>query len=353
MSPIRVGVVGYGRMGRLRASYLQQMPEFELSGVCEIELAGDEMLSCPVYEDYRELVEADVDAVFTCTPNFLNAEVTHAALESGKHVFCEKPPARNVSEMKTVVECETRHPHLKLKFGFNHRYHDAVQEAKALVDSGRLGKILWLRGVYGKSGGPGFEASWRNQRELSGGGILLDQGIHMLDLFRLFAGEFHEVKSFITSAFWEVDVEDNAFAMMKNDAGKVAVLHSSATHWKHNFTLDVYLSDGYVQINGILAQSRSYGRESLVTASRGFTQSHSQFAFGNPREEVTFYDHDASWQRELEEFAAAIIENRPIEVGTSDDALKALDLVERIYQADSSWSRESNVATRQGEKAEA
>ena len=349
MSPIRVGVVGYGRMGRLRASYVRQMAEFELGGVCEVKLADDETLDCPLYEDYRDLVDADVDAIFTCTPNFLNAEVTMAALESGKHVFCEKPPARSVRELRKVVQCEKRHPELKLKFGFNHRYHDAVQEAKALIDSGRLGEILWLRGVYGKSGGPGFEKSWRNQRELSGGGILLDQGIHMLDLFRCFAGEFHEVKSFITSAFWDVDVEDNAFAMMRNDAGKVAVLHSSATHWKHNFSLDVFLSDGYVQINGILTESRSYGRETLVTASRGFTRSHAQFGFGNPREEVTFYDHDSSWQRELEEFAAAITGHRPIEIGTSEDALRTLELVERIYRADPSWSQQPDVAaTRRG-----
>lgn len=334
MRPIRVGVVGYGRMGKLRASVLRSLSQFELVAVCEPDRSSVAGLECDVHDDYAALLNTDVDAVFVCTPNFLNAEITIAALERGKHVFCEKPPARNSDEMRNVIEVETRHPELTLKFGFNHRYHDAVQEAKALIDSGRLGKILWLRGVYGKSGGIGFEEGWRNKRDLSGGGILLDQGIHMLDLFRCFAGEFDEVKSFITNSFWDIEVEDNAFALLKNREGQVAMLHSSATHWTHHFGLDIYLTDGYVQIKGILTQSRSYGRETLVTATRGFTQTSAQFAFGSPREEVTYFDTDFSWQRELEEFASAILEGTPVGVGTSVDALRTLELVERIYQAD-------------------
>lgn len=332
-------------MGQLRASVLQELSQFELAGVCDVDPERMRNIDSPLYEDYRELLRTSVDAVFVCTPNFLNAEVTIAALEHGKHVFCEKPPARNSQELRRVIATAERHPGAHLKFGFNHRYHDAVQEAKALIESGRLGRILWLRGVYGKSGGVDFEKNWRNRRELSGGGILLDQGIHMLDLFRCFAGEFEEVKSVITNSFWDIDVEDNAFALLKNRSGQVAMLHSSATHWKHSFCLDVYLTEGYLQINGILTQSRSYGRETLVTASRGFSRTGSQFGFGTPREEVTYFDHDLSWQRELEEFASAITESAPVSIGTPDDALRTLELVEKIYRADPSWDVRQSVAT--------
>ena len=336
MSEIRIGIVGFGRMGRLRAQVLSGLSPFRLMGVCDIEPGLPDNPEVPVYRDYRALLGSDIDAVIVSTPNHMNAEVTLAALDQGKHVFCEKPPARSAEEMRRVLEAERRHPALRLKYGFNHRYHEAVQEAGARIASGRYGRLLWMRGVYGKSGGPGFQENWRNQRDYSGGGILIDQGIHMLDLFRLFAGDFVEARSFIQTAYWDIEVEDNAFVLLRSAAGPVAMLHSSATHWKHQFSLDIYLSEGYVQIDGILTQSRSYGRETLICASRNFAER--RFSTGSPREEVTYFDQDASWLLELEDFARAIQEGRPITIGNSTEALRTLELVEMIYRSDPSWS---------------
>lgn len=334
--PIRVGIVGFGRMGRVRKAAIEESRALSLRVVCDPVAAEDLPRGCRLERDYRAVLDSgDVDAVFICTPNHVTSEVVVAALEAGKHVLCEKPPGRTPEDVRRIIEAEARRPKLKLKFGFNHRYHDAVREAAAIVEGGRLGRLLWMRGVYGKSGGTDFEKSWRSRRQTAGGGILLDQGIHMLDLFRLFAGEFDEVKSFVTRSYWPIDVEDNAFALLRNAHNQVAMLHSSSTQWKHVFSLEIFLSEGYVTISGILSGTRSYGRETLVVARK--QPEHESFALGNPREEITYFDRDLSWQREVTEFSECILTDTPVRVGSSRDALQVMDLVYRIYRNDASW----------------
>jgi predicted dehydrogenase len=157
----------------------------------------------------------------------------------------------------------------------------------------------------------------------------------MLDLFRLFAGEFDEVKSLVTRSYWPIDVEDNAFVLLRNTKGQVAMLHSSSTQWKHVFSLEIFLSEGYIAINGILSGTRSYGRETLIIARKQLE--HESFAPGNPREEITYFDRDLSWQREVTEFGECILSDTPVRVGSSRDALQVMDLVYRIYRSDASW----------------
>lgn len=332
---IRVGVIGFGKMGRLRSELVRRHPALELVAVSDVKAPAPDLLEPSVrfVPRYEDVLALDVDAVIVCTSNDWNAPITVAALKAGKHVFCEKPPARTTDELRAILDLERAHPELKLKFGFNHRYHDGVMECKALIDSGQLGTLLWARGIYGKAGGTGYESNWRNQKHISGGGILIDQGIHMVDLLRFFCGEFAEVKSLVANRFWKCDVEDNAFALMRGASGQIAMLHSSATHWKQQFSLELYLEHGYAIINGILSQSRGYGRESLIVARRDDPAK----AAPMPREEITYFDQDHSWQREIDEFADAILRNHPIKTGHSTDAWKTLELIENIYKADPSW----------------
>jgi predicted dehydrogenase len=152
------------------------------------------------FSHYRQLLEEPLDVLFVSLPNYLAAEVTMAGLQRGLHVFCEKPPGRNVQDIERVMEAEKRHPGLLLKYGFNHRYHDSVREALRIVQSKELGEVVNLRGVYGKSKIIPFSGGWRAERKYAGGGILLNQGIHMVDLMRLFCGEFVEVKSFVSNS---------------------------------------------------------------------------------------------------------------------------------------------------------
>lgn len=331
---LKAGIVGYGYMGKIRKTVIEEHPELELSGICDANLALTESdLRCRIHKEYQDLVKSDIDIVFVCTPNAYSPEIIIHSLNNGKHVFCEKPPGLTVDDIRRIIETEDATKPLKLMFGFNHRYHPGVNEAKVLVDSGRFGKIISLRGVYGKSGGREFEKSWRNQRKISGGGILLDQGIHMLDLFRLFCGDFQEVKGFATTSYWNIgQLEDNAFAMMRNEQGQVAMLHSSATLWKHTFRLEVFLENGYFVISGLLSKTGSYGRETLVVGKRQFEDE--TFAVGNPREEVTYFDRDISWISEVNDFVDCIINDKPITNSSSDDALKVMELIDRIYKDD-------------------
>ncbi len=253
---LRVGIAGYGVVGKRRRQFIDPHPALRTVAVCDRAFEGDGRFDDGVAygSHYRNLLDEGLDALFVCMSNDMAAEVTMAGLEAGLHVFCEKPPGRDVAEIAAVIECERNHPGRLLKYGFNHRYHDSVREALRIVESGEMGRVVNLRGIYGKSQMITFgqNSDWRTKRELAGGGILLDQGIHMVDLLRLFGGEFTEVHSFVSNDFWGHDVEDNAYAMMRTDDGVVAMLHSSATQWRHRFSLEITLERGMLIMSGIL-----------------------------------------------------------------------------------------------------
>lgn len=339
---LRVGIAGYGIVGRRRRSFIDAHPNLRTVAVCDRTLPGEGTFDDGVrhYTDFRRLLEMEagkLDCLFVCLSNDVNPEATIGGLERGLHVFCEKPPGRDVADIARVIDVERRRPDVRLKYGFNHRYHDSVRDALALVQSGELGRVINLRGVYGKSQLITFgQTTWRTERVLAGGGVLLDQGIHMVDLLRLFAGEFDEVHSFISNDFWKHDVEDNAYALMRAANGTVAMLHSSATQWRHRFHLDISLARGSITLSGILSGSKSYGAETMTVAWAAGEN-------GDPREQTTRYNQDPSWADEIAEFAEAITAGKPIVNGSSDDALKTMQLVYRIYAADPDWRRRWNL----------
>lgn len=332
---LRVGIAGYGVVGQRRRQIVDQHPEMVTVAVCDQRLETEGTFPDGVrhYTHYRRLLEEELDVLLVCLTNDVAAEVTIAGLERGLHVFCEKPPGRDLSDIAAVVRCEKRHPGLKLKYGFNHRYHESVRDALALVQSGELGRVLNLRGVYGKSTIIDFRSPshWRTKRAVAGGGILLDQGIHMVDLIRLFGGEFDDVHAIVSNDFWNHDVEDNAYALMRSKSGVVAMLHSSATQWRHRFNLEITLSKGTIILSGILSGSKSYGAETMTVS-----WAHPEDA-GDPKEQTTRYTHDPSWADEIAEFAEAVLRDGPIVNGSSDEALRTMHMVYRIYCADQSW----------------
>lgn len=330
---MRVGIAGYGVVGQRRRQFIRITDGLEIVAVCDRKFDRDETFDDGVqhFTHYKRLLEEDLDVLFVCLSNDMAAEVTIAGLKAGLHVFCEKPPGRTVGEILRVIDCERQFPNQKLKYGFNHRYHDSVQDALALIKTDELGHLIDLRGVYGKSQIISFESDWRTQRAVAGGGILLDQGIHMVDLLRLFAGEFTEYHSVISNSYWNHDVEDNAYALMQTADGVVAMLHSSATQWRHRFHLEMSFDRGTIILAGILSGSKSYGSETLTVSRRG------DHDYGNPQERMTTYNQDLSWQREISEFANAIIDGGDILNGSSQDALETMQTVYRIYCADSNW----------------
>lgn len=330
-SRLRAGIVGYGYMGQIRHRNIQDHPDLDLVGASDPG-AEDKLrrAGVPIFGSYQELIDQALDVVFVCTPNNLTPDVAVYALERGRHVFCEKPPGRSLGDIQRIVAAEQSHPEARLIFGFNHRHHPGIVDAKSILDSGSLGEILTLRGVYGKSGGTDFERSWRNDPAIGGGGILLDQGIHMLDLFRLFCGDFDEVVAMRSVAHWNIPFEDNAVVMLRSRAGQLATLHSTATSWKHIFRLEIGLEKGYVIVSGLLSKTGSYGRETLVVGRR--PQAGERVALGNPREETVYYDVDPSWDVEVAHFVDCIRTGAAVAQGTSLDALRVMEIVDRAYQ---------------------
>lgn len=341
MKKLKVGIAGYGVVGKKRHQFINEHPNLQVTALCEQHFADNkiELPGIHCYTNYKELLQKEeLDVLFVCLTNNISAKVTIAALNKGLHVFCEKPPGMNVEEILEVIAVEKKFPNLKLKYGFNHRYHESVKEALKIIKSGKLGEVINLNGIYGKSKIIPFSGGWRSKRELAGGGILLDQGIHLVDLMRLFCGEFHEVKSFVSNDFWKHDVEDNAFALMKNFKGVIAMLNSSATQWQHKFKLDISLSKGYIELHGILSGSKSYGEERIIIGHRDENSDKGQMG----SETIKFLE-DNSWKDEIFEFASAIINNLPIESGTSNDALETMKLVYRIYYNDFVWREKFKI----------
>jgi len=327
---LKIGIAGFGKIGQIRALELSKNEHTILKAIFDINTPSNLDNNIVLCNSFGELLDQDIDAIFVCAFNDVLADYTTQALKAGKHVFCEKPPARTSRELQNVIITEKESGKI-LKYGFNHRYHYSVMEAKKLIESGEMGKLLWLRGVYGKAGSIDYHKNWRNYKHISGGGILIDQGIHMLDLMRYFSKQdFTHINSFVTTSFWNIEAEDNAFAIMQSDEKVTAMLHSSATQWKHKFLLEMCFEEGYINLDGILSGTRSYAPEKLVVGKREFEDI--TFAMGKPKENTTWFENDDSWKLEVSEFVDAILGKSTIQNGTSEDAIETLKLVERIYE---------------------
>lgn len=341
MSILKVGIAGYGIVGRLRKKCIDTNPYMQVVAVCDQKFSATqtEENGVTAYSNLPDMLGHGLDVLIVCLTNDVAAETTIAGLKNGLHVFCEKPPGRNVEDIRRVIKISREKPELKLMYGFNHRYHHSVKEALRIINSGDLGKVINLRGVYGKSKIITFnQDDWRTKREIAGGGVLLDQGIHMVDLIRLFAGEFFEVHSFISNDYWGYSVEDNAYALMRREDGVVATLSSSATQWRHRFNLDINLENGSLILGGILSGSKSYGAETL-TVIRADPENDN----GDPKEQITRYNEDPSWNEEIVSFSNAILKDGQVLHGTPEDALRTMELVYRIYFADIEWRKKFNI----------
>ena len=325
----KVGIIGYGKMGKTRHTALDEIGKGEVIAVSEPNLT-EPLDDIPNVSHDEIINNPDIDIVLVCTPNFLNKELTLKALKAGKHVFCEKPPAFTAEEVAEIQEVEKNSDSRKLMYGFNHRHHDSVIRMKEIVDSNEFGKIIWMRGRYGKSVTEDYFDNWRAKKELAGGGILIDQGIHMLDLFLHLAGDFDSVKAEVSNLYWNLEVEDNAFVILRNSkSGIDASLHSTMSQWRHLFSLEVFMEKGYMVLNGLITSTMSYGEEILSIAKNRSTAPAATW-----KDEVkTQYIDDHSWRYELEHFLDAIENDTPIKIGSSEDAHKLMSIIDEIYKS--------------------
>ena len=319
---MRVGIIGCGLIGKKRADSLG---EAKLVACADLNLERANSIAsragARATNQWREVAEgSDVDLVVIATPHDSLAEITMAAVKAGKHVLVEKPAARSAAELEPVVaEAERRHAFVRV--GFNHRYHRAFRKARELVDANALGDLMFIRARYGHGGRVGYEKEWRSQPEISGGGELIDQGVHLIDLSRWFLGDFTQVSGAAQTYFWNQKVDDNAFMTLKTARDQIAFLHCSSSEWKNTFSMEIYGKVGKLSIEGL---GGSYGMEKL-TWYKMLPQ------MGPP--ETTAWEYpmeDDSWRMEFAAFLEEIKERREPARGVKD-ALAALQVVKQIY----------------------
>jgi 1,5-anhydro-D-fructose reductase (1,5-anhydro-D-mannitol-forming) len=324
---LKCGIIGLGKMGQTRHQAIEESGLGKVIAVHEPYGPQPEGVLTRASAE-AVIAEPGLDAVFVATPNHRNMPLTIAALEAGRHVFCEKPPAFTAAQVEEIMAVQRRTGR-KLMYGFNHRHHASIRTIKTMVDSGHYGRLLWMRGRYGKSVDHNYFSTWRAKRELAGGGILLDQGIHMLDLFLLLAGDFDEVQGMVSSLFWKLDgIEDNVFVNLRNrSTGVVASLHSTMTQWRHMFSIEVFLERGYLVLNGLKTSSGTYGDEVLTVAKN---RTVAPAATWEDEEKTTFHI-DNSWADETRYFLECVLHDRPVTNGGPEDALKVMRLIDTVY----------------------
>jgi len=324
---LRVGIIGAGLQGRRRATALQQIDNAELIALTSIHTDEAKIiaseLECEFELRWEDIVSRDdINIIAVCTPPDLHLPICTEALKQGKHVLCEKPLARNPEEARQIAELAAENG-MKLKGGFNLRHHPGIRQAREWFDEGIIGEPHFLRIRYGIGGRPGYDKEWRADKEVSGGGQLMDQGVHALDLSRWFLGDFQEVFGFLSTSFWDVaPLEDNAFALLRTAKGQVSSIHASWTQWKNLFSLELSGRDGYIVVDGL---GGAYGVERAILGKRAFLEPF--------REEIIdFRGGDHSWVEEWKELAGAIKEDRE-PLGNGEDGFQAVRLAHAIYES--------------------
>ncbi len=322
---LQIAQVGCGLIGRKRAAALGQ--HAQLRYACDVDLAraanvAEAHPDCRSITDYRVACsDPDVQAIIVSTLNASLAQIGLAALHAGKHVLLEKPGALCAAELRTLQAAAAKSG-AKVRLGYNHRFHPALQKARSLVQEGAIGPLLFLRARYGHGGRKGYDREWRADPKMSGGGELIDQGVHLIDLAGAFLGEFATVLGHVATYYWDMPVDDNAFLSLRTAAGQTAWLHVSCTEWKNLFSFEIYGRDGKIAIDGL---GGSYGVERL-TYYKMLPE------MGPP--ETTGWEYprgDGSWEHETAAFVEDIRLDREPVPGLKE-GIQTMEIVEKIYR---------------------
>lgn len=324
---MNLGIVGCGLIGHKRARAVRNHRSHRILGLCDTVIEkAEELLSVTKSElvttDWKEIVESkNIDVVMVATTHDQLVPISVAAVEHGKHVLIEKPVARCAEEVLPLIEIAKKNKRV-VQVGFNHRFHPALSQAKELVAEGTIGTLLYIRARYGNGARLNFEKEWRAQKNISGGGELIDQGMHLIDLSRWFLGDFTNVTGNLKTYFWDMKVEDNAFLALETPLKQMAWLHVSWTEWKNLFCFEIFGKTGKLEINGL---GGSYGVEKLT-----LYQMSSEM--GPPKiSQWEFPEEDRSWELEFKTFEDSIIKSDYSNRSLSD-AYQALSIVDRVYR---------------------
>ncbi|MEP6669095.1 MAG: Gfo/Idh/MocA family oxidoreductase [Chthoniobacter sp.] len=323
-APLEVAIVGCGLIGRKRA---QSLAGARLTLACDLDAQRAQELATlhpgsRAVTDLAEVLRSPVQLVIVATANHALAPLALEAIRAGKHVLIEKPGAISTAELETLIAAAEAQK-VQVRIGYNHRYHPALRKARELIDAGAIGDLMFLRGRYGHGGRLGYEKEWRSDPQLSGGGELIDQGVHLIDLAQWFLGGFTDISGHAATFFWDMPVDDNAFLSLRTARGQTAWLHVSCTEWKNLFSLEIYGRTGKLHIEGL---GGSYGVERLA-----FYKMLPQM--GPPDTTIFEYSRgDDSWRLEMAEFLEDIRLSRTPQPGLRE-GLATLRVVESIYRS--------------------
>jgi predicted dehydrogenase len=325
-----VAIIGAGLQARRRIPAVAADPRYEITTiVARTKDRVDELAGAYGAESSTDwtaaVTDPRVDAVLCLTYPDKHAEISIAAMEAGKHVLCEKPLARTLAEAQAMVDTAKACGRI-LKCGFNHRFHPALAEAHRLFEDGLIGEPVFGRARYGFAGRPQHETEWRADPDVVSGGQLMELGIHVIDLFRWFLGDFVEVAGMTATNYWPIDpLEDNGFALLRGENGAICSVHASLTQWTNLFEFELFGRTGSLAVHGL---GGSYGVEQLRTSTYDPTGPFSHTT-------TEFRGADTSWRREWENFTAAIAGDEP-PLGDGVDGLRAMEIVDAVYSASKS-----------------
>lgn len=321
---MNVAIIGCGLIGKKRAQHLQGCQLVACTDLSQDKASALANLypSCDVISDWRSIISNQtIQTIIIATPHHALAEIGLAAIHANKHVLVEKPAARSARELDPLLQALSSSRSI-VRVGFNHRYHRALIKAQNLIQENALGELMFIRARYGHGGRLGYDKEWRANPELSGGGELIDQGVHLIDLARSFLGDFSEIQGHAATYYWDMPVDDNAFLLLKNSKNQTAFLQASCTEWKNLFSFEIYGKKGKIDIQGL---GGSYGTERITY--------YKMLAEMGPPETYSweYPMQDNSWEVEFTEFLEDIrLERTPS--ASLHDAYAALNIVGKIYK---------------------
>lgn len=320
---MNIGIVGCGAIGQKRAASLG---DNVLKAVADVRIERALHLTSTyenvkIFEDWRELIDLpEIDIVIVSTTNNWLAPITRACIKAGKHVLVEKPGAMYYSELEPLVDIAKEYK-VKVKIGYNLRYHPAFLKMVDIIYMYDLGEIMFVRSRYGHGGRKGYNKEWRADTRLSGGGELIDQGVHLIDLSRWLLGDFTKVSGSVHTYFWDMIVEDNAFICLENKFGNVAWLQASCTEWKNMFSFEIYFKRAKIHIEGL---GGSYGVEKLTLYQM-------RHEMGIPDTTIWEFNEDNSFKKEIDDFVDGIKNGRDVRPNL-EDGVEILKIVDKIYR---------------------
>lgn len=320
-------IVGAGKIGSIRAQTAKKLyPKsklyvFDTDSIKAMDLAK-EMSGIHIKTLEEGLLNKEIQIVVVSVINKFTKDICIKAIKSGKHVLCEKPMGINYTEAQAIYKAAKKYKRI-VKCGFNHRYHPGIKEAHKLCKQKIIGDVLFIRATYGHGGRAGYDKEWRSKKALSGGGELLDQGSHLIDLCHWFLN-FEEMKKTYCIAktmFWDMEVDDNAFALLETKTGKVAQLHATWTQWKNKFKFEIYGTKGAIEVDGL---GKSYGDETVRIFKR--------YKLGAAPKiiEKVFKGNDISWEHEWKDFINGIKSNK-LPMSNYKESLEVMKTISSLY----------------------